>query len=834
MTSGGRRHRTGPARLVLKLAWRRMRSRPLRVALAAVAVAAGVASVSSVLVVRHSVSASVADARSAMAGIADLRIDSAVPRRALEPGMVEEAERVPGVDAVAPAVEAVTLADPPGDGDGTGPRRAATVLVLGADCRLADAAGFDVCLRRLMNEATGRPLAAGPDVPMGSLRVSTGTMPLDDTPVIDELGEAGIGNLVILSLADAQQAFSRGDGIDSMYVTATAGTDPARLAQRLQEALGDGADVSPADEAPTSLEPALGHFLPVSGLVAVLALMLSGALVYTTLTMSLAESRRSMAIARALGASRRLVRVTHLVEAVVVGLAGGVAGAFVGALVARPMVESLSAAVSQVVNIQLAIHYPPGLWLVGAAIGLVTAAVAAVPVLRAAGHRDVVGGLSPTGDEVVGPPVAGPLAWALFGAVGVAAIVVAAQAGAVDGWALPVGVVGFGCLTLALVFGGAESVVIAGRPLTAGPLRRRPVASLVVVNLSRAPRRTAAVVTVVAATLVSSFVLGGFVAGSRSGVIERVAGPGDLSVHVSMAGTDVPDTLDVGLDPGIVDELAALPGVRSIRRDAPGSIDGHDVEVRTVVAGLGANMDPGVIVAQDVADHAAVGPAVPATVRGRAGDVRLLVSEVDPGADAGSVRVDRKSFLGAFGQEPMTSLEVEPMAGTSPDDLAAVIGTVEGAEGLRVRQADEFATDESARLYRLLEPYRVLQAWLLVLGLVTMSATLVLSGLQRRREIGLIRAVGLTRNGIGRLVVGEALFIWLISLVLSSVAGPVLLRAFLAIESLLVGTEDPFRPAWGGFSAYALVVLAMAALAAVWPAVGATRLSVVDALEEDA
>jgi putative ABC transport system permease protein len=123
-----------------------------------------------------------------------------------------------------------------------------------------------------------------------------------------------------------------------------------------------------------------------------------------------------------------------------------------------------------------------------------------------------------------------------------------------------------------------------------------------------------------------------------------------------------------------------------------------------------------------------------------------------------------------------------------------------------------------------------LQRALLGVSFVSVLSTLVLVGIQRRREFGLLNAIGMTPGELFSMVVAEALVVALVGAVLGILVGFVLLEALLNATPLFVGYHDTYILDLGSL-VYAPVSVAVAVAAALWPGWRASRLPILEALQ---
>ena len=307
-------------RLLRLLTWRPLRRRPLRALLAVVAVAAGTAMAVSIMVVQTSVS-----------------------------GVVDRVARTDGVAAAVPVVQAVTFIDSLGEVEATTSEGVAyrvgddVALVLGVDCRVEQMFGDFGCTDEMVADHGDVPLAVGPGVPAGSrLHTDAGMVTMPDLPVFEGLVGLGSDRFVVYPLPAAQRLFTRGDRHDIVYVGTEDGADVEAVRAELEGVVGEQNGVLDAGEGPPEVELLLAGVLPIFSLLGLFGLGIGGLLVYNTVTLSLEERRRELAITGALGGTRAVVGGTAFAEAAVLGVAGGVLGALGGRLVAAPIVDSIS------------------------------------------------------------------------------------------------------------------------------------------------------------------------------------------------------------------------------------------------------------------------------------------------------------------------------------------------------------------------------------------------------------------------------------------------------------------------------------------------------------
>jgi len=130
-----------------------------------------------------------------------------------------------------------------------------------------------------------------------------------------------------------------------------------------------------------------------------------------------------------------------------------------------------------------------------------------------------------------------------------------------------------------------------------------------------------------------------------------------------------------------------------------------------------------------------------------------------------------------------------------------------------------------------LAPFLVLQRALLLVSFISVLSTLLLVGIQRRREFGLLGAVGMTPRELFGMVVTEALAVGLVAVVEGTILGLIILASLLDVTPLLAGYHDTYSPDFGSLLIYGPIAVIVAVLAALWPGRQAARTPILQALQ---
>lgn len=862
-------------RLVRLLALRQLRLHPMRAALSVLAVAAGSAMAVSVFVVRSSAHTSVTEFATTLSGPTELRVVGAVRRGGIEPSVLDAVEATEGVAAAVPIVQGVSLLEGPDDrsagagagqlvdegtdgGSGRGTDDDETVTVLGVDCRAEMLLGPWGCTSDAVTDHGDRALAVGPGVDTDrGVRTPGAGVPLAGAPVVDALGDLAEGRVVVFGLDTAQRLFDRGARFDVIYVQPVDGADLAGLRARLADAVGEHNTVLDARQGPPEVATALEDALPMFTLLAVFALGIGSMLVHNAAALSIEERRRDLAIVSALGGTSRTVAQATIGEAALVGVAGGVVGAAGGLVVAGPIVASLSAYTERVAGVPLAVHLTwPGVAMAVALGAVVSVTAAAFPVRRAL-RAEVVAELSQREGRAEGssPALARRAAlWASATVGGLLVVGLGTREGGIEPWQVPAGALGFGLAALTLLMVGAQLAPLALRPLSrlvGGTAAGR----LAVANLAREPRRTGTMVVAVGTATVTAFVTAGYINGAREGITSSVVDNLD-GIEVSVVGEGANANLETGMSPELTAVLDDVPGAAPVtRRGAYVLVGAEPGETIAVLAYQDPWLDDTPVRGTIDRERFLRGEAVINTALARdsglrpgdvlrlpapAGVVEVPVQAIVTGGGATNraVQVPFDLFTRHYPLPPARSVVVEPAPGTTLAELERSVRDAVEAEGLpdaeiRVLSPRAVAAEASDGVARRLAPFWTLQRALLVVSFVAVLSTLLLVGIQRRRELALLGAVGMEPGMLGRMVLAEAGVVAVLGVAVSATGGLVMLWAINRVAPLLIGFTAPLAPDWWSLVVWGAVSLVVTLLAAGWPAARAARVEVVAGLQDE-
>jgi putative ABC transport system permease protein len=836
------------------LAWRSLRARPLRTTLTTIGVALGVAVLYAGLATNAGIDAAVDRAVTTMVGKADLRVAS-FGEGGLSSATVDTIEALPGVAVAAPTVEQRTYLGldlfAPGDAlpapvtvVGIVPAAEAALhdLAIGAGTALPETAS--VVAPSALVSAT---LAREDGLRLGDTLEIQGPAAPTTVEVVGILAGDGpwsgaTGRAVVVPLAVAQAAFDT-VGVTRVDVALEPGTTAATVVDGLGAAIVDGPYlVSSPAELGSDLRASTGEFAATTALIAAIALFAGAFLIFNTLSMTVVERIRELGLLRAAGASRGQLTSFILVQAVVIGVAGSVLGVALGVGLATLMaawvgtVGSIARVAPTIAPLDLS---------AAVAIGLAVTLAAAAEPARRAGRVPPVEALKARLELPAARRARVRWLVGVFAVVGVVGLLVWPRAA------------GDGALIRSLAVYGVLLVVVLAIPFVLPALTRLAGTPYAIVarleeRLARASilrDRARATLTVGALTVGLALIvaLGGLGQHARAAASAWVADvvPGDLVVT-----SIFPRPLDEGLG----ETLGALPGIASVspiatfdlaidgvRADgaamvgadlaADGRLRLRDGDRATALAALdagGAVIVPagaaaaqpgGLRVGEPVVVAAADGSALTLTVAGiaerslpgRSGE-SWLVGWPDAerlglaGADAFAVRFDPSA---TDAQRTALADEARALA-LEPTSL----GRIQGAIG-----------EALDRVFGLFDALAVIAVIVAALGIVN---TLSMNVLERVREIGVLRAAGMTRRQVWRSVVVEAGVTGLVGAVCGIAAG-------IGVGALMVvfaggPLSDATTLPWPAIGVALVLGVVLAVLAAAYPARLASRVSIVRAV----
>jgi putative ABC transport system permease protein len=818
-----------------------------------------------------------------LAGLADLLIvngDTGVPAE-LAKQLVEE--RIPGVRSVTPFVltrmsvadlnnkmvwllgvewpKAKDRATPPGDDNLLGvtihqtyhPKTLTDKLGL----LLAPPALVSENLSKEMDEANPksrrfrlRTAGRTPEVTrLGTVTFAASGLPLKDSAVV-----------VMDLLAASTICFPEKPGhIHQIGVSVAEGEPIDSVRDRVKEWLGARGDVRSVGESKemvSDITAGLEIGIAIGGAGALVVGMF---LVYNVLSVSVAERRHDIGILRSVGATRFQIAGLFVSEAVLMGLAGSGLGLPLGWGLCQLMLTPLATTISELmVPIDKPLLLLPP-WLLAAAVvaGTLVAVLAAlVPALHAAGEEPA--------DAVRRVPRRHA---ALLVALQVAASISFLLAGFAfarfrDQLPLRAGMfAGIVCL----VVGGLVATPILAALVSrfAQPLFRYLLGlegRLAADNLVRTPGRTGIVIAALAATGGLMVQTAGFLKSTREAIHDWVEEKIAADLFVSAGSPVTSGGSSVTMPEELEEKLKKVPGVETVLPVRYLQIDylnpktglSHIVWLVAVDSRAFAERGGDRPLARNLRSHprmrekgtvvvsenfaalygTKVGDVIQIPGKGETLSVEVVGTVTDYTWNRGTIILDRAWFREKYQDQQVSIYDLFLEPGANPEQVHAEVMDRYGAQyDLFILNRPEIHADVHTTLDRVYSLAYAQQAVVGLVALLGVVSALFISVLQRRRELGLLRAVGASRAQVLRSVLAEAVLMGLVGGVVGFGIG--LLLEWYVLDILILdesGFAFPLRVPWVEAGVVSVASVVFATLAGLWPAYLATRLRITEAI----
>ncbi|MET0467203.1 MAG: FtsX-like permease family protein [Aeromicrobium sp.] len=652
-------------------------------------------------------------------------------------------------------------------------------------------------------------------------------------------GLAG-ATLVIFDDVSAQKYFLDGeDAYSVIQIEARPGATQRQVADQVAKVIPEGTEAvtgaAVAEESKDLFDQLLGFLNTFLLVFAGIALVVGTFLIVNTFSILVAQRSRELALLRALGASRPQVSRSVLTEAFVIGVIGSTLGLVLGfglAMLLKVLFSNFGLDLSGT-----ALVFRTRTIVLAYAVGVLVTMLAAWIPARRAGRVPPVAAMR---DEIAMPESS--LRWRL--ALALAFGFAGAGAMAAGSWLdvpRPIVWVGAG------IFGVLMAVAL-GSPIIATPVLAifgavyrtvyRSVGQLAAQNARRNPRRTAATASalMIGLALVTTMsILGASINKSIDAGVEREFSADFVIQNVSGQPFSPAISKKVGEVPGV----AAVSPVQSIVFGADGSqvfasatdpAQFADVFALDYTSGRPPEADDTIALSQSLADSLGrtTGDVVElsfstgkveGTVTGVYADSNIVGQAVVPLSTVATAGIRRG--------DTTLALNAEPGIGTR-----TVRANLERAVGdnptIVVQDKQSYAEAQRSQVNTLLYLIYALLGLAIVIAVLGIVNTLALSVIERTREIGLLRAVGLTRPQLRRMVRLESVAIAILGAVLGIGAG-LLFGVALQRSFADDGISDLAIPA-GSLAVFVVVSALVGVLAAVLPARRAAKLDVLRAI----
>ncbi len=660
-------------------------------------------------------------------------------------------------------------------------------------------------------------------------------------------GEKNLGGTTgaYFDSATAQQVLGSPGFFDSINVSADSGVTPAELVQRIDANLPKGAEAvtgaTVVKESADAVNEDLKFVTIIFMIFAGIALFVGSFIIWNTFTMTITQRSREIALLRAIGATRRQVNRSLIIEALLLGVVASAAGIGLGLVVAKGLKVLMDVVGFSLPSTSMQV-LPRTIWVSLLVGTLVTVVAALVPAYRATkvlpveALREAVPGAG-------NPSIKRIIAGAVVTGAGLATL-----------FPILYGDLNrklFGPSLLAIIVGVLMLLPAAARPLASligVPLRMRGLpGELARQNAMRNPRRTSstAAALMVGLTLVVS--MGVFASSLKASFSDLIGDSTNAELFVMPASTQAP-----GFSPEAVKVVQGVSGVKQVSASDWGMarFDNADssysaVDPATATAGLNLRLSAGSL--SNLGANGVLVAQSSATEHGwKVGDV--IRSEF---AETGKhdLRVagifDNKGWIS---DSYVISIAAETVFAAGPQLTASGLVTLaDGADRSTVQRAitaaladhpdakvldrKGFEKEASGFIDNLLKFVTVMLLLAVLIALLGIVNTLVLSVFERTRELGLLRAVGMTRPQVRAMVRWESVVISLIGALAGAGLG---IGLGLAMSQALAdeGIKAISVPA-AQVTLYVVLAAVAGVLAALGPARSASKVDVLQAVVAD-
>ncbi|MBI4883421.1 MAG: FtsX-like permease family protein [Actinobacteria bacterium] len=600
------------------------------------------------------------------------------------------------------------------------------------------------------------------------------------------------------------------DKIDSVYVRSDGSVSDQDLAVSIEAAIGDpeievltGAEITKENQ--TAVEEALGFITIFLSVFALLSLFVGSFIIYNVFSISAAQRQSENALLRAIGASQGQVIRSMFTEAFVVGIGGSLIGCLGGVGLATVILGFLNAVGFGPGDTQLVLNYTG--FVITVIVGVFVTLVCAIsPAVRAgrvpplAAMRDLAidrAAVSTTRKVLGGLAVVSAIAQVFAGLRGDAL------------W------LGGGVVSLFVA-------LIALGPFVAAPVARLAAPALGRVrgaagtmsgrNAARNPKRTALTAGALAvglSLLIGVATLGASAKESTRAIIgEAFESDYVVSPEQSNAELGVPPTIAAEIKAaGIGDALGLAAAMVSVLEDgefrdkgvlAVSAVDAQAVLQLTFVdGGFDALDSSGILYSVDKADRDGIVVGEQVTVKLLDGTrVDLTVQGIFDADVFGNLIVERSLFDGQSFPLFDLAVFVRSNDGVTAGGTAALRAVVEAYPTAKLQSREEYIDEQSGQIDGFLNFIYALLGMSIFIAVIGIVITLWLAVYERRRELGLLRAVGMTKRQVRSSVLWESMITGVVGVILGTVLGValgwIIVKAFadqgLSVFSLPIST----------------------------------------------
>lgn len=670
-------------------------------------------------------------------------------------------------------------------------------------------------------------------------------------PIVGLITESAAANdIALMDIASAQDTFGKRGVVDRIDLIAN-----ARAAEEIVRILPAGLMLETPQSQIIEGENVLQSFRMNLTALSFLALFVGTFLIFNTLSFSVIRRRNQIGLLRAIGATRSRIAARFLGEAALLGLIGGALGLLGGIALSHYTIRAVAGTVNELYVRIGTPHFVINPWLMLKALGLGIGAsfcAAAVPAWEAA-HVPPVSAMKRSQPDVRLRRWAPFLAIAGFILLLIAgALCIAPGSNLAAGFAAAFFVcVGFGLMApaAALVFVRVNAAILERTKSSMATMALRNITA----SLSRTGPALAALSVCLAMTIGISLMVGSF----RQSLIDWIGRTIQADIYIQPAGRTDPRTGGF-LPPEFIDSLSRHPDIADVDvlRRFRAEIGGSSAVISAVRFDLVARRAHYKFIEGSQSDAFAQlqhrdAVIISETLRSRSGlhkDATLrLVTPTGPrdfkiagvyrdySVDGGQVLMDRTTYLNLWNDPRVNNAALYLKPGTNTEEALARLQKQFATQyNVRMSSTAKLRTDIIGVFDRTFAITHVLELLAVVVAAFGIVAALLALLLERRKELATLRAIGMSRGQLARMLCVESVGIGTIAVGIAWAAGVCLALVLIYVINVRCfgwTIEPHFRI---GIFAVALGVAVFASLAsAVYPLLQLRRFSLAEALRED-
>lgn len=667
-------------------------------------------------------------------------------------------------------------------------------------------------------------------------------------------GEVFDGSVAVMDIYAAQDIFGRAGRIDRIDVMNSADVSVDDLQRRLAAQLPAGIKVERPTMRGQSLENSVSTMNFGMTVMSFLAFIICAFLIFNSFSINLNQRSREIGILRSIGVTRGGVQAMFLGEAVVIGVVGsavGVLGGYFLATVAIRVVLRVSATMYGFISTPKALEFNYTFAAEAFVVGVIVSLIAAWLPARAAAQLDPIMSLH---NIETRPPATVAKVPRLF--AGVILVVIGLILTYLGTPAVGMNIQLF--YSLLIQFG---MILLLPKIIEYGAMILRPVMNFIfgvegliaVETLARAPRRTASTVGALMVGLAFVFSTGAFIVSQKAALNHSI--DKSLNCDIQVASSQQLQSSTYHFSQATMERVLALPGIATADATRVGSIEygGETVSV------LAHDMNAYFTISPDLLDIGDPLTARDVTSRGegllvsnnmalrwgiKMGDRIKLDTPTGPidlpvagmldyfRSEKGTIFLDRSVYRKYWNDTDVDYIFINLKTGTDTQQFKqnalAAIATEKNAFIYTHNEFKQWVGTVIDQFFALMYLQMVVAIFVAALGLVN---TMIISVDERKREIGIFRAIGGLRRQVVKMVLLEAVAISLIGMIAGAITG--VFNAYFLVNTaakVVAGfTIHLVFPYWMVLTAIPFVI-AVAVASALMPAIKAARLRVVEAI----